>query len=100
MFPPDRSQPESISYTVGNGWSRVGCMCVGGTLSAKHGLSLNTNASFDLPRLLGDLNNKICLSKFLNRLSLLCPNEKKILETCLQGIHINVRSLDKTCRVH
>lgn len=77
------------------------CVCVlGGTLSAKHGLSLNTNASFDLPRLLGDLNNKICLSKFLNRLSLLCPNEEKILETCLQGIHINVLSLDKTCRVH
>lgn len=41
--------------------------------SAKHDLSLNTNASFDLPRLLGDLNNQMCLSTFLNRLSLLLP---------------------------
>lgn len=61
---------------VGVEWGVCACLCVGGTLSAKHGLSLNTNASFDLPRLLGDLNNKICLSKFLNRLRLLCPNEK------------------------
>lgn len=60
---------------------------------------LNTNASFDLAQLLGDLNNKICLSKFLNRLGLLCPNGK-ILETCLQGIHINVTNVCKTCRVH
>lgn len=42
--------------------------------TAKHDLSQNTHTSFDLPRLSEDLNNKICLSKFLNRLSLLWPS--------------------------
>lgn len=81
VFPPNvLSQKVLVTQWGMVGGECIECVCacvhVCGGPSAKHGLSLNTNASFDLPRLLGDLNNKICLSKFLNRLSLLCPNKK------------------------
>lgn len=48
----NRSQTVSISYTVGNGLG----LSRGRGSSAKHGLTLNNNASFHLPLLLGDSN--------------------------------------------
>lgn len=69
--------------------------------SAKHDLSLHTNASFDLPGLLGDLNNKICLSKNFLIVPAFGGQHEEILEAFFFWlcIHINVLHLFKTCRV-